>query len=140
VSLFIDTSGWLALSSRTHPLHRECVTLYEMTHHLREAAYTSDYVLGEVVTSLFKNAHYAEASKFVDGIMDASRLSYVVIERVTADRFDKAWELRTQHHHRPDITFTEFASFVIMQEMGIQKVMTTNTHFQRIRMGFEKVP
>jgi len=64
------------------------------------------------------------------------------MERVSEDRFSSAWALRKKYRDKPEISFTDFTSFVIMKELGIRKVFTVtgDSHFEDVGMGFEILP
>jgi len=94
--VFVDTWGWMALGHRRDPSHSE---IRRFHHELREQhvpVYTSDYVLDEVITLLFRRELSSEAVRFTEGLFTAAALGHMVVERVTSDRFAAAWELRRQ--------------------------------------------
>ncbi|HED03407.1 MAG TPA: PIN domain-containing protein [Candidatus Fraserbacteria bacterium] len=62
------------------------------------------------------------------------------VERVTADRFSAAWELRKRFQDKPLISFTDLLSMVLMKEQGIRQVLTEDEHFIQVGMGFSRVP
>ena len=54
MKLFIDTWGWLTLRDRRESRHQEAVTYYRDFRLQHGIAYTSDYVLDETITLLFR--------------------------------------------------------------------------------------
>ena len=55
-------------------------------------------------------------------------------------RFQWAWQLRTKYRDKPKISFTDFTSFVVMQDLGIHEVLTDDAHFLQINLGFQVRP
>jgi uncharacterized protein len=97
-------------------------------------------VLDELITLLTKREVFEEAVKFMEGIWAASQESIIQIERVSPARFEKTWELRKRFQDKPRISFTDLTSMVIMQEQGIQHIMTKDEHFIQVNLGFVQVP
>lgn len=139
-SVFVDTWGWMALGHRRDPSHPEIRTFYQGLRDQRVPVYTSDYVLDEVITLLFRHEVFSEAVRFAEGLFAAAGLGHVTVERVTSDRFAAAWELRKRFQDKPRISFTDLTSMVIMQERGIPLVLTEDEHFFQVGLGFSKVP
>lgn len=52
--LFIDTWGWIAIANRQEPRRDEVMNFYQECRRKRVRMYTSDYVLGESITLLFR--------------------------------------------------------------------------------------
>ena len=102
--------------------------------------HTSDYVLDEVITLLFRRESFHEATHFMDGIFAAAALGQVRIERVTTDRFVEACQLRKRFQDKPKISFTDLVSMVIMRELDIRQVLTEDEHFVQVGMGFSRLP
>ena len=65
---------------------------------------------------------------------------YLRLERITAERFEKAKSLRMRFQDKPKISFTDFTSMVVMAELGITDILTEDEHFTQVSMGFQKVP
>jgi predicted nucleic acid-binding protein len=139
-AIFVDTWGWMALGHRREPRHVEVKQIYQELRNNRVPIYTSDYVLDEVITLLFRREDFAEATSFVEGILAASVLEQLLIERTTSDRFLAAWELRKRFQDKPGISFTDLVSMLIMNERGIHQVLTEDEHFIQVGMGFSRVP
>jgi len=139
-AVLIDTWGWLALGYRRESRHEEIKAFYQ---HLREEGarlYTTDYVLDEVMTLLFRRESFAEAVDFMEGIFQASQEGRLLIERVTSERFIAAWELRKRFQDKPKISFTDLTSMVVMRDRNIKKVLTDDDHFTHVGMNLQKVP
>ncbi len=101
---------------------------------------TTDYVLDEVVTRLFSKFPFEQAKNFCDGIFDSRNAGALQIIEITPERFQAAWQLRLRFRDKPRISFTDFTSFVTMQELGLKRVLTADAHFSQVGMGFERVP
>ena len=139
-AIFVDTWGWMALGYRREPHHWAVKRTYQELCSNQVSIYTSDYVLDEVITLLFRRNTFEEAIRFVEGILAAAALGQVRVERVTPDRFLAAWELRKRFQDKPTISFTDLMSMVIMDERGIYQVLTEDEHFIQVGMGFARVP
>ena len=139
-SVFVDTWAWLALSNRKDAHHKLAKKEYE---EIKAAGYrmvTSDYVLDEVITALFRNVAFSSAIQFVESLFAAIKSTQIKLERVTEARFKVAWSLRKKYQDKPDISFTDLTSFILMQELVINKVFTGDAHFEKVNLGFEIVP
>ena len=57
------------------------------------------------------------------------------LQWVDEPRFNSAWSLRGRYEDKPDISFTDLTTFVIMKELGISKIFTGDQHFERANLG-----
>ena len=135
--LFVDSSGWLVLADAQDPHHAKAVE--ERRRRLPGSLLTSDFVLDETFTRLFARAKFEEARDFSQAILEAAGSGVLVIERITAARFSAALQMRLRYRYKAGITFTDFTSFVLMQETGIRDVLTGDAHFTQIGLGFRRV-
>ena len=72
--IFVDTWAWLALSNRKDKYHEIAKRGYR---EIREKGYlivTSDYILDEVITALFRNVSFNHAVKFIESLLKAIEL------------------------------------------------------------------
>ena len=119
-AVFIDTWGWLALGHRRDARHREVRAFYQALQEEGALCYTTDYVLDETITLLFRREVFEEAVRFMEGIFQATEEQRLTVERITSERFSSAWRLRKRFQDKPKISFTDFTSMVIMKEKGIK--------------------
>jgi len=138
--IFVDSWAWLALSNRKDTHHKLAVKGYKEIKKTRYGIVTSDYVLDEVITALFRNVVSSSAVQFVESLLATIKISQIKLEMITETRFKAAWSLRKKYQDKPDISFTDLTSFVIMQELAINKVFTGDIHFEKVNLGFEILP
>ncbi len=136
----VDTWGCLALGYRREPRHQEIRAFYQELRSQQEVVYTSDYILDEVVTLLFRRAVFAEALRFTEGLFAATERGQLSVERITSTRFAAAWRLRKRFQDKPRISFTDLTSMVVMAERGLQQILTEDEHFVQVGMDFQLVP
>jgi len=136
--VFIDTWGWLALGHRKDAHHHEVKVVYKQLRAKGARLYTSDYVLDELISLLFRREIFEESVRFLDGLLNASEKGLLTIERITSARFASTWLLRKKFQDKTRISFTDLTSMVLMKERGIQVVLTDDEHFEHVGMGFRK--
>ena len=102
--------------------------------------HTSDCVLDELITLLFRREAHHEAVRFIDGLLSDSARRKLQIQRLTGERFGAALELRRQYKDKPDISFTDFTTIAIMRELHLAAVVTADKHFLQVGLGFEILP
>ncbi len=138
--VFVDSWAWLALSNKKDMSHELAKKLYGEIKADGYRMVTSDYVLDEVITALFKNVAFGGAIEFIESLFDAIKDNQIKLERITEKRFKNAWSLRVKYQDKPDISFTDLTSFVLMQELAINIVFTGDAHFNQVNLGFETMP
>ena len=140
MAIFVDTWGWLTLRDRREARHGEVDRFYRAVRRRRDRVYTSDYVLDETITLLFRRLPSARAEESLQYIQQAIANGYLRLEWMTPQRFEKAIELRYRFQDKPRISFTDLTSMVVMSEQGIEEILTEDDHFLHVGMGFRKVP
>jgi predicted nucleic acid-binding protein len=134
--LFIDTWGWLVLADAEDPAHKETAA----ARRSHRAFLTTDYVLDETITRLFSRCPFSLAQVFCEGIFDARQAGVLSVEPITPARFAKAWKFRMKYRDKPQISFTDLTSFVVMEELRIHHVLTSDSHFTKVHLGFRVLP
>jgi predicted nucleic acid-binding protein len=138
--LFVDTWGWVALGHKRDSHHQEIVRFYQEAHNRKDEIVSSDFVLDELITLLFRRENSNEALEFIEGLLSSAALGYIKIEKISSEHFNQAWALRRRFKDHPSISFTDLTSMVVMNQMGIKKILTADQHFFQIGMGFQKIP
>ena len=123
--LFIDTAGWMTMADAKDPLHQK--SIQSRDEWLEEGAIvvTSNYIIDETLTLIRMRLGLDAAKKWWRLISDSPRCSK---EWITPERVEKAvgWFF---HWHDQSFSFTDCTSFIVMQELGIEDVLTADRHF-----------
>ena len=138
--LFIDTWGWVVIHNKREPRHYEVGALYREFRLNGGSIYTTDYVLDETFTLLFRRLPLPLAEESVGLLDEAIKEGYLNLEWVSPERFEEAKELRLRFRDKPKISFTDLTSMVVMKELGVSSILTDDDHFTHVGMGFEKMP
>ncbi len=139
MKLFIDTWGWIVLNNRRELRHKELNEFYSSWRNRKGVSYTTDYVLDETFTLLFRRLPFKQAVDSLAIIELAINEGYLRLERITGERFEKAKGLRIKFQDKPRISFTDLTSMVVMAERGITNILTEDDHFDQVGMGFQKI-
>ncbi len=140
MKLFVDTWGWLAVSDEDEALHARAAAFYRERVQVAGQVITSDYVLDETLTAVFLRHPFGQAKQFSQGLLELCGRSAIRIEPVDGRRFQQAVALRYRLADKPQISFTDLTSMVIMQELRIADVLTADRHFQQVGLGFRLLP
>jgi predicted nucleic acid-binding protein len=89
VAIFIDTWGWLTLRDRREARHREVDHFYREVRRRRDSVYTSDYVLDETITLLFRRLSSVRAEESLQYLQQAKTVKqHLGFEDVATSGFD----------------------------------------------------
>ena len=138
--LFVDTWGWLALRDRREARHEEVKSYFQEALQKPGSIYTTDYVLTESLTLLFKRLPFEKAWEEHQQIESARRNDFLDVVWIGRERFDRAIQLRRRYSDKPDVSFTDLTSMVVMQEFDLRDVLTGDAHFEHVGMGFRRQP
>ncbi|MCB2263945.1 MAG: PIN domain-containing protein [Candidatus Thiosymbion ectosymbiont of Robbea hypermnestra] len=108
--------------------------------HTESTIVTTDYILDEVYTLLFRRVPLGFAQHALDVLSDAIEQGYITVIWMTPERFEIAQNLRQQFHDKPNISFTDLTSMAVMQELDIVEIITGDAHFTHVGMGFALLP
>ena len=138
-ALLVDTWGWLALRDKGDAHHREAVAAF--AENMRTGTVvTTDFVLDETFTLLFRRLLAQKARESVEFLMQAVEAGSVVLVPISAPRFREALKLRLKFLDKPEISFTDLTSMVVMRELQVKRILTEDRHFAEVALGFERVP
>jgi uncharacterized protein len=136
VKLFVDTWGWIAVADRSDPGHKAATEIFRQARR-SGGAVTSNFILDETFTILFKRRPFEDAWHFTT---DVVRSPFVDIQEVTSARFSRTIGLRKQFSDKPKISFTDLSTMAIMVELGITDILTADRHFTHVGLGFRALP
>jgi predicted nucleic acid-binding protein len=102
--------------------------------------YTTDYVVDETITLLTIRTDVRRSLDAYDGIETAANSGFLRFERITEPRFQATLDLRRRYADKPDISFTDLSSMVVMEERGIRDVLSGDAHFEHVGLGFRRRP
>ncbi|HWY87148.1 MAG TPA: PIN domain-containing protein [Gemmataceae bacterium] len=138
--IFVDTWAWIALLDDTDQYHRAAEKLHRKLLKKRRKFVTSDFVLNELINYLYSVGPAVKAQATINAILSRADAGTHVLAHVSPQQFRRAWELRQKYHDKPDISFVDFTSMVVMQDLGITDVFTGDAHFQQVNLGFRLHP
>jgi uncharacterized protein len=124
-TIFVNSSGWLALYNRNDPHHAAARALWDELRDEPVRFVTTDYVLDQVYTVLkvFGSLHAAQA---VQAVVKNSQL--VRLFMVDAVIFDRAWRVFMEDE-QPQWTFTDCVNYSVIRYQGIDEVFTFDPNF-----------
>ena len=132
MKLFVDTWGWVAVADRRDSGHETAMEIFRQARR-SGGAVTSNFILDETFTHLFKRRPFEEAWHFATTVV---RSPFIDIQEVTEVRFSRTIELRKQFSDKPRISFTDLSTMAIMVELGITDILTADRHFTHVGLGF----
>ncbi len=138
--IFVDTWAWLALAYKKDPYHAFAVRQHRALQQQKRSYVTTDYVLSELMTGLFRAVSFSKAEQFVEHLFQSVDSGHYRLVFVSPGQFERAWQMRQRYDDKPDISFVDFTSMVVMQDLGITEVFTGDAHFQQVGLGFCLVP
>ena len=139
-SIFFDSWGWIAVVDRKDPYHQVAKAFYQEYIKGGGIPTTTDYILDEVLTVLRRRLVHQVVVEFGEGIFEAIKIQKLRFELIDNRRREKAWELFKKYQDKPDLSFTDLTSFVVMSEFKISNVFTGDEHFEKVNLGFKRVP
>ena len=108
--LFVDTWGWLTLRDKGERRHAEVVPVFESFQQPEHRIFTSDFVLDETFTLLFRRLPFAVARESMELLAASVEEGSLVSIPITAARFKAAQAFRIRYQDKSAISFTDLAS------------------------------
>ena len=136
MKLFVDTWGWVAVADRRDAGHEAATEIFQRARR-SGGAITSNFILDETFTHLFKRRPFEDAWHFTTSVV---RSPFIDIQEVTEHRFFRTIELRKQFSDKPNISFTDLSTMAIMVELGVTDILTADRHFTHVGLGFRALP
>ena len=128
--IFMDTNGWIALSSKRDQLHSKAINTNRNVLSNGYRYVTTNYVLDETYTGLLTKVSHFAAVDFGDKLCTSKSVSII---HITTDIEEEAWQIFKQYSDKK-FSFTDCTSFVIMNQLNLTEAFTSDHHFEQ--MGF----
>jgi len=125
--VFLDTSGLVAVVNTDDQWHVEAESVWRSLITSRAPLVTTSLVLIELGDGLSRVQHRQLAVDLHDRLQ-ASPI--VEIIQATGDHERRAWELFRQRSDK-EWGMTDCVSIVVMQDRGIQDVLSSDHHFEQ---------
>lgn len=116
--------------------HQETAAIIAECRQNNYPIYTTDYVLDETFTLLFKRLNSVQARQSLELLDVIIAAGYVQLIWITPERFAQTKELRLKFADKPNISFTDLSSMAVMKELGLTYILTGDAHFTHVGMGF----
>lgn len=140
MKLFIDTWGWLVLRDKKDTKHKEVSNLYNNLRKSGYQVYTTDFVLDETFTLLFRRLSFHQAKESLELLNRAIKEGFLKLEYITQNRLEATKRLRFALKDKPSISFTDLSSMIVMKELKIVEILTEDDHFLKVNLGFRRLP
>lgn len=138
--IFVDTWAWVALACTRDQYHHRASAEHRRLLRAGRTYVTTDFVLSELIGHLYTTLTPAQAQAFINSLLAAADAGTSQLIHVSPQQFRRAWQMRQKYHDKPNISFVDFTSMVVMQDLGISEVFTGDAHFEQVGLGFRLVP
>lgn len=138
--IFVDTWAWIGMADDTDQYHDVIVKQHRKLLKKNRRYVTTDYVIGELIDYLYDATPEPEARGFIAGLLATAKTGILQLVHISPEHFQRAWDLRQKYDDKPDISFVDSTSMVVMQDLGITEVFTGDAHFRQANLGFRLVP
>lgn len=125
--LFVDTAGWMACADAADPLHASACEARDAALEQGALPVTTDYVIDEMLTFTRMRLGLPAARAWLNQVEGSSRLRW---EWVGMERAEKARKAFFRFRDK-SYSFTDCTSLVVMQELRLKLVLTTDRHFRQ---------
>lgn len=133
-ALFIDTAGWMACADSADPAHSKSCAARDLALEAGHILVTTDYVVDETLTLIRVRLGIDAAAAWWQQVDGSRRVRW---ERIDSARFERAGHFFFQYRDK-DFSFTDCTSFVVMRDLKLNQVLTTDRHFRQA--GFQTLP
>lgn len=127
--VFVDTSGWANFFIPTENHHRKAIDCILEARRTRQKLITTNYVITELV-ALLGSRYPLPRQRLFQHINTISTTPAIQVVYIGESLNAEAWE---KCQSRPDKKWSlvDASSFVVMQQLNIQKALTTDRHFEQ---------
>jgi predicted nucleic acid-binding protein len=132
--IFVDTGAFIARYVRRDGHHTRARRVWTEIEKLRNACFTSNFVLDETFTLLGRQTSYSFAAERARALLGSKALT---ILRPDAEDELAALDLFARFADQ-EVSFTDCTSFALMRRHRLSRAFTFDRHF--VAAGFEVLP
>lgn len=133
-AIFVDSAGWMACADAADPAHARATAARDAALEAGRVLVTTDYVVDETLTLVRMRLGLPAAEAWWSQVDGSTRVRWQWID---PSRAEKARGLFFRHRDK-ESSFTDCTSFVVMRELRLRDVLTTDRHFRQA--GFQILP
>lgn len=131
--LFIDASGWVALTETDDKHHQEAKKAYARAIQNYQKFVTTNLVIAEAHALLRRDLGHSSSIRFLDGLGQSLRMIYIYSGEELEQQAKEI--LRKYEDHA--FSYADAVSFALMKQRRITDVFTYDQHFRV--MGFRLI-
>lgn len=125
--VFVDSSAWIALFNKSDKFYKQAVLSYHLLKKAHQSLYTSDYVIDETITTIFKKTNHAWAV-WAGEILFKSKI--ITIIYISSDYLPLTWELFKKYSDK-NFSFTDVSCLAVMKNLNIKKAFSFDQEFRK---------
>ncbi len=137
--IFFDTWVWMTLAQRDAPCHKDMLAFYQKLKLEKNIPVTTNLVLMETLTQLGRIISPQYAAVFVESLFKEVEAKELFIVEINEKRYKRALQMLRMCRKKAFIPFIDFTSFVVMKELGISEILTTNRNYAVKGLGVRKL-
>lgn len=133
-SLFVDTSGWVAVADQSDQFHEQAARFYRQAFAHYAGLMTTSLVLAESYALLRRALPTDRVLYWLDRLLASPRVEVVYDDRALIDRARSVLAA----YGDQKFSLADAVSFVVMRDRGLREALAFDRHFQTA--GFTLVP
>ena len=133
-TVFVDTGYLFALEIANDQHHQAAAQHWHSIARVLPRLVTTSYAFDEVVTFFNSRGQHAKAMQVGNNLLQSPSVQFIHVDTAL---FDAGWAY-FQRYQDKRYSLTDCISFIVMQQLSIQRAFAFDQHF--VQAGFIKEP